>query len=189
MKKNHLIILVMILLGFTLVGCNNRKDKAEGSTESTITEELTNTQEIKEEIDIIAQGGGKDETYLSTASDADATYSSEEELPETLPPLDNNDAINPTFKSLNNMDAEHFNRDAILDAVLSYMYKEEISNDVCTSINIDASNCLNNTIAYKLTLSFEKNDDRVVTLFGTSSNHYDIQTYIEADEDELVPDD
>ena len=40
------------------------------------------------------------------------------------------------------------------------MYKEGMSDDICTKINIDQNNCYGG-IVYKITLSFQNNEDKL----------------------------
>ncbi len=167
-----------------ITGCGTKEEAKEEIVTETTTEELSETASVKqeEEREVIAQG--KSEGVIPT--ETDAVIDTENKLPETMEPLNNDDKINPSFTNLSIMQSEHFKRAAILDAVLSYMYKEGISDDICTNINIDQNNCYSG-IAYKITLTFESNGEREAALIG-NNNTYEIQPYINAEETDITPD-
>ncbi len=184
MRKTRLLMCIFVLCLIT--GCSKKEEEIEEATIEITTEaasENVTTETETEEQEIIAQGEGGGVSQTAT----DAETETEETLPATMEPLDNDDKINPSFTGLDAMQYEHFDRAAILDAVLSYMYKEGISEDVCTNINIDQNNSYRG-IAYKATITFESNGDRTVALIG-NNGRYEIQPYINAEETDITPDD
>ena len=181
------IVLVLCILCCVFTGCNATRKKTQQSSEEKTTEISTSTNAQKkekkmEDENIIAQGSGKD----ATPNDANASISDAQELPDTMEPLGEGDKMDPKFTNLSLMEYEDFNRSAILDGVLSYMYKEGLSKDTCTNINIDEK-IVTNSVSYIITISFEEAEDRRAVLIR-NKNHYDVQVYIELEDSEITPD-
>lgn len=189
LKKYFVILISITVLCILLTGCEekNKKTNETESKEESVTETVTIqiTTESTEENKIIAQGQGQD--IISTDTDA-VIEKTDNTLPDTVEPLNDGSVFDPTFTNLSIMNPNHYNREAIMDAVLNYMYKEGMSDDICTKINIDQNNCYGG-IVYKITLSFQNNEDKEVTLMGNNRNNYSIQAYINPDDAEVTPDD
>lgn len=196
MKKMRYFVSIalMVLLSFMLLACGNKDNAVEEKTsEITQVEEKTSSVEDNTEEDdeygtyeIVAEGQGKD--IIASSSDsskkinnATSSDSALTELPDVMEPLDNDFKCNPRITNLSIMLPTDFDRDRLLDSILSYMYYEGISDDTLKEIQVDERNS-QGTNGYKMTLKFKKSKDKEITVFWYNNNYYDIQTYVDDSE-------
>ena len=183
MKKIRKLVVVTISTVLILTGCGNKK------AEDETTEELTQvqiTESSEETEEIIAEGSGQDTTATDTNAIATNTDTLEQ-LPDTMEPLDNDAIFNPTITGLSKMNPKSFNRDKLLDAVLSYMYKANINDDVCNKIEVTGYN-LQGKHEYEMTLYFDKSEPKNVEAIWYNNTFYDIQTFVDDDDVGFDPD-
>lgn len=176
--KQLKILIYISLLCLILTGCGKQKEE---TSEEITTEIVTEITESSEEWETIGHGEMTQTDATSGELDLGTNSNAVEELPETMEPLDNDDIFNPTISGLDLMNPSDFHRGKLLSAILDYMYKAGIKDDVCTKIHVD-ENFSQNTVAYKMTLSFEKHEDEEVSVIWYNNTYYDIQKYIN-DED------
>lgn len=176
MKKKQFVS-VFIIIMVALCGCGNNKDKVQ---EEITTQTEDDTEDEYDSYEVIFEK--PDKVVLATLSDSEKKEGSptdaDGELPDVMEPLDNDYRCNPRITNLSLMSPDDFDRDRLLDAMLTYMYYEGISDDVLEEIHVDESDS-QGTTGYKMTLKFKRAEDREVTVFWYNHSYYDVQTYID----------
>ena len=193
-RRLHMIILIFILCFLCGCGKKEEKENEENNKGQSLTTSNNYTNEAAEKEEIKTNAGNpqnntsadseeesEDKEEESVSSD-DIMYGTElDALPDVMEPLDNDYKCNPRITNLDLMRPVDFDRDKLLDAILTYMYYQGIQDDTLEEIEVNEFGT-QGTDGYRMTLKFKKNENREIVVFYYNNTYYHIQPYID-DED------